>query len=276
MTIVATLLKSLCKEANELKEKDSLYYYGGISDYGDRETNEDFLTFQELSSNIMLAVVADGAGSRQCGFALQPAVIAATDLIAAVQRIYNANPEILSQYSAEILTEAMQAANRTIGVFKVANETLYSGFGVCVSACLLLNGKAVIAHCGNTRVYLIRYISGESKILQLTHDHTSAATMVSEGTLSEEEYYSHPGRYTYTSGLGFAVNPEIQTFSITTKKGDLLALTTDGIHYAIRPKYISEIILQARNWKEAAQSLINGAKSQEMDDNMTAAVIQIK
>lgn len=258
-----------------MADVQSKYFYGGVSDVGyQREVNEDFLSFEVLREDILLGVIADGAGSRQCGFEIQPAVIAATEIMSVVKRFYHTNPEFLEKYPIEVLTEAMAVANRSIGIFKVANEDLYSGFGVCVSCCLVIGEKFYFAHCGNTRLYLIRHLpDGAARIIQLTNDHTVAAKMVEDGTLSGEEYYSHPMRNTYTSGLGFVDAPEIQTYSATLKRGDLLALTTDGIHYAIRPEAISDIILQSDGWESAAKSLIEGAKMQKMVDNMTAAII---
>ncbi len=253
----------------------SKYFYGGVSDVGYmRERNEDFLAFEVLREDILLAVVADGAGSRQCGFEIQPAVIAATEIVGVVKRFFTSNPEFLEKYPIEVLNEAMAVANRTIGVFKVANEDLYSGFGVCATCCLVIGEKFFFAHCGNTRLYMVRHLQDDSaRILQLTNDHTLAARMVKDGTLNAEEYYSHPSRNTYTSGLGFVDTPEIQTYSATLKKGDLLALTTDGIHYAINPESIKNIILESDGWESAANALISGAKMREMVDNMTAAII---
>lgn len=254
---------------------ESKYVYGGTSDYGaGRETNEDFLAFEVLSEEVLFGVIADGAGSKQCGFAIQPAVVAAVEAVETVRRLYNANPELITAYPVEALTEAMSVANRVIGVMKTSNEEAYSGFGVCMSCCLIVGSKFFFSHCGNTRIYLIRHLpDGAARIIQLTRDHTKAEEMVEEGTLAGEEYYAHPARYTYTSGLGFAVSPTIQTYEGTLKAGDLLVLTTDGIHYAIRPEAISDIILQSGDWATASKTLIEAAKMQKMQDNMTAAVI---
>lgn len=253
----------------------SKFIYGGTSDYGGREVNEDFLTFEVLREDILVGVIADGIGSRQCGFSLQPAVIAATEVTDTIKRFYTSNPEFLENFPVDVLSEAIACANRTIGIFKVANEDIYSGFGVCLSVCLVVGDKFYFAHCGNTRIYHIRHLpDGAARIIQLTHDHTVAAEMVLEGTLADgEEYYSHPSRNKYTSGLGFVVNPEVQTYSGRLQKGDLLVLTTDGIHYAIKPEYISDIILQSDGWEGASKALIEGAKMQKMTDNMSAAII---
>lgn len=253
---------------------ESKFPYGGTSDYGLREINEDFLAFEVLREDIVLGVIADGAGSKQCGFSLQPAVIAASEVVKTIRRLYMFSPELIENYAAEMLMESIGVANTVIGAFKVANEVDYSGFGVCMTCCLVCGDRFYIAHCGNTRAYLIRHTNdGSARIIQLTHDHTLARRMVEEGTLAENEYYSHPGRYNYTSGLGFVTEPEIQTYAGAFKYGDLLVLTTDGIHYAIRPEAISDIILQSDNWNVATKSLIEGAKLEKMQDNMTAAVI---
>lgn len=260
-----------------MPEIQSDYMYGGTTDYGyQRDINEDFLAFEVLREDILLGVIADGAGSRQCGFRIQPAVIAATEVIDVVKRLYQNNPDFIEKYPVDSLIEAVQVANRTIGVFKVANEDLYSGFGVCLSCVLIIKNKVYFAHCGNTRIYLIRHSSKDNlaHITQLTNDHTVAQRMVSEGVLAAgDEYYAHPARYTYTSGLGIVPSPTIQTNAITLRFGDVLALTTDGIHYAMRPEAISDFILNSDNWKEAAKNLIDAAISLKMEDNMTAAVI---
>lgn len=253
---------------------DSIYSYGGTSDYGNREVNEDFLAFEVLREDILLAIVADGNGSKQCGFAIQPAVVASVEIVETIRRLYSMNPELLTTYPVETLTEAMMVANRVIGVMKTTNEEDYSGFGVCLSCCLVIGGRFFIAHCGNTRVYLIRHLKdGAARIIQLTRDHTRAQDMVDEGTLAADEYYGHPGRYTYTSGLGFVVEPEVQTYEGSLIVGDVLVLTSDGIHYAINSEAISSIILQTGTWESATKTLIEGAKMQKMKDNMTAAII---
>lgn len=258
---------------------ESIYTYGGTSDYGCiREVNEDFFDFVVLDEDTLLTVVADGAGSKQNGIGLQPAVVACAEITEAVRRLYRDNPKMFLQFPAEMLQEAMAVANRVIGAFKVANEELYSGFGVCITCCLVYERtKFCFVHCGNTRLHLIRLQpDGSARILQLTHDHTKAMELLQEGTIQGDAYYAHPARYVYTSGLGVVAEPEIQAYTGKLKKGDILLMTTDGIHYAIRPEAMCDIILQAGNWTAATQALTEGAKMLKMEDNMTAALIFIQ
>ena len=67
-----------------------------------------------------LSLMGRGLGSG--GFAFQPAVIAATEIVSVVERMYKSNPELVEQYPIEVLSEAVYSANRSIGIFKVANE----------------------------------------------------------------------------------------------------------------------------------------------------------
>ena len=256
-----------------------IYTYGGTSDYGyGREVNEDFFDFVILDEDVLLAVVADGAGSKQNGLGLQPAVIASAEITEAVRRLYGCDPEMFLTHPSEMLQEAMAVANRVIGAFKVAHEELYSGVGVCLSCCLIYDkSKFCFVHAGNTRICLLRMEKdGSARIIQLTQDHTKAAELLEDGVIKGEEYYAHPARYTFTNGLGVVASPEQQTYSGKLKKGDLLLLTTDGIHYAIRPEAMGDIVLQAGNWAAATQALGDGAKMLKMEDNMTAALIFIQ
>ena len=49
-------------------------------------------------------------------------------------------------------------------------------------------------------------------------------------------------RLVLTSGLGILPEPKLQILdNLSIKKNDILLMTTDGIHYAIRPEALSDI-----------------------------------
>ena len=79
-----------------------------------------------------------------------------------------------------------------------------------------------------------------------------------------------------TSALGYVFEPEIQVMSTTLKQNDILLLTTDGIHYAVRQEAMLDIVIASDNCRAAADNLIDAAKMLEYNDNMTAAVIYVK
>ena len=244
--------------------------YGGKSDVGyQREINEDYVGAAELGDDAILAIIADGSGSKASS--LQPASIAAREVTDAVKRIYEKDgPEFLFENAEPVLRESMHFAGRVLGAFKAGNDELYSGFFSSMSCVLLQNeGGIALAHAGNTRIYIVR----SGSIRQLTKDHTQAEKLMDDGAISELDYYSHPGNIVMTSGLGVLTDPVIQTYAGRIKSGDMILMTTDGIHYAVRPEPMVDIIMAAGNCDDAAQSLIQAGVSQKRPDNMAAMLL---
>lgn len=128
-----------------------------------------------------------------------------------------------------------------------------------------------IPYSGNTRLYIIR----NGKVNLITHDHTQAYELLQEGKIDSETYYVHDGRLKLTSGIGKIINPRIDTISGKLQEQDLVLMTTDGIHYALRPDAMSEIILNSPpEGTEATNALVNAAKNiVKYPDNMSAMLI---
>ena len=252
------------------------YYFSGATDKGyNRAVNEDYVDVVQLQNDLIFAVIADGMGSMPSG--LQPANIVCTDMCNAIRDIYNTKPDFLIDNAEWVLKMLVSNCNRVIGAFKKANEEVYSGFGSTLTCCLLdPNHNFTLVHIGNSRLYLIRNKKGTVGIRQLTTDHTVAKDLLDKGTITEEEYYTHPERTTLTSALGFVSEPIIQTLSAPVKEDDILLMTTDGIHYAVRPEPMVDIILKAGNCTDAVNSVIYAAKTQKYVDNMSSIVIFVK
>ncbi len=251
------------------------YLYGGYSDVGyKRELNEDFMNVTELGNDCLFAVIADGAGSKASS--LQPAAIATREVDNVIKRVYAKDKEALLKYPTLFMYEAMLSANQTIGAFKLGNEELFAGFASSLTCCLLYdNDKMAFAHTGNTRLYLIRVNPKDNipNIRQLTVDQTKAHKMLNEGAITLEEYHTHPDRLIITGGLGVVSEPLIQTFEAKIKPLDFLLMTTDGIHYAIKPEPLAEIVIRSETCDNAVKALIEGAMSLKYNDNMSAIVL---
>lgn len=251
------------------------YLYGGATDVGySRENNEDYMNVIELDDSTLFAILCDGAGSK-CS-SLQPASIAANHICDSVRRTFKADPELFISHTALFLQEAILGANQVLGAFRKGNEEMYAGFGSGVTCCVCTKqGKITFAHTGNSRIYLIR-IHAKDKIpsmRQLTRDHTKAQKLLDEGHITPEHYHTHPDRLVITSCLGVHSDPVIQTYTGTLKKDDILLMTTDGIHYAIIPDAIMQLVIAAENCDSAVGTLIEAAKMQKYPDNMSAIVL---
>ncbi|MDR0287774.1 MAG: protein phosphatase 2C domain-containing protein [Clostridiales bacterium] len=251
------------------------YIYGGSSDIGyKRDVNEDYINIIELDDQTLFAIIADGAGSK-CS-AIQPASIVSSETIQILRRVFASDKDLFLSNAGLFLRESMYTANRVLGAFKLGNEEMYAGFGASVTCCICtVDGKFTFAHCGNTRLYLIR-INQKDKvptIKQITQDHTKARHLVDEGLLTLDHYHTHPDRLVITNSLGVIADPVIQVNSGTLKQNDILLLTSDGIHYALVPEAIMQLVVSSENCDGAATALIEASKIQKYPDNMSAMVL---
>ena len=156
----------------------------------------------------------------------------------------------------------------------MGNEELFSGYSASLTCCLFMENKRItIGHAGNTRFYLMR----NAQLNLITHDHTHAFQLLSEGKIDKETYYVHDGRLKLTSGLGKIIDPKIEIFNGQMKDTDIVLMTTDGIHYALRPDAMTEIILNSPpEVTEATKALIKAAKEiVKYPDNMSAMIVYI-
>lgn len=247
----------------------NLYAVGFTTDIGiDREKQEDYVTYEELGNDALLCVVADGTGSRRNY--TQPAVIAALETVGYVKYLYSYKKDLFLSDPEFFLRTSMMLSNRVLGAFKMGNEEILSGYGASVTCCLFSNGRIFLAHAGNTRLYILR----GGKLRQLTRDHTKGMELYEQGLISLEDYHQHPDRLNLTSGIGIVADPEIQTLSGKLQKNDLVLMSTDGIHYALRAEAMAELILNSGWVDNASQNLVQAARDVvKYPDNMSAAVI---
>jgi len=256
------------------------FQYGGHSDVGyKREINEDNIVVTPLDENTILTIVSDGAGSKAS--TLQPAQIASGIVSDSITRSYKKNKEAVLNNPEIFLEEAMHAANRCIGAFKIANEELYAGFASSMTCAILGTDESsnrptlAFAHIGNTRLYLIRINKNKIPVIrQLTIDQTRAQTLRDEGKINDIQYHLHPDRLVITSALGLVTEPPIQTFSGTIKQNDILLLSTDGIHYAIQPEPMMELILASNSCEDACETLSRAAIAEKYNDNCSAILVR--
>lgn len=252
------------------------FLYGGYSDVGyGRDANEDSVSVLELDDNHIFAVIADGTGSHGAGD-LQPALIATKCVNDLVKRTFDTNPAAFTDNAESFLKEALLSANQVLGAFKIANEEIYNGYASSMTACFISSDRTFsCAHTGNTRLYLIRVHPKDGGIIvkQLTQDQTRGMKLIREGTLKAEDYPFSPERLVILGGLGMVSEPTIQTFSGKIKEKDFLLLTTDGIHYSIRPEPMASLVIAASQCDDAVKALAEAGKTLKYNDNMSSIVI---
>lgn len=249
-------------------------YFGGSTGKGFMgNKNEDFIYVREIEKDILFLAVGDGSGSN--GLNEQPARIAIFEIERFLTRAVRENRELFLENQEFFLSYAMQAANRILGAYRAANDALYSGIACSLTACIINGKNFTFAHCGNTRLYLMRTWKNESKpeLRQLTTDFTEAKKLLLNGTITEPEYYTHPDRLKLTSGLGVFMEPEIQTLEGELKNNNLIVLCSDGIYNALRTDVIQEMIISAivnekdDPFTKASEALLSAAEMEYYPDN---------
>lgn len=249
------------------------YPFYGVTDLGyGRTTNEDGILIKELGKDTLLAMIADGAGSHNEEF--QPAAIVMNEVYDFIYKVgEEAGIDFLKENIRLIFKLAINSANRALGLLKMGNPDLFGGYATSLTVCIISSENYfAMAHTGNTRLYILR-TGLPDNIKQLTTDHTKGQRLVNEGKITKEMYYTSTERLKIESGLGFGAEPELQIIKGKVKDKDGILLTTDGIHYAIRPEAISEIISKAPTLEEGCNTLIAASKELKYIDNASAILI---
>jgi PPM family protein phosphatase len=110
----------------------------------------------------------------------------------------------------------------------------------------------------------------------LTQDHSLVAEQVRMGILSEEEAAASDRRHVLSRSLGanLFVNVELNEHQILP--GDVLLLSSDGLHGSVTPSEIASIVAQNGSLNDAAHKLVALALEKDGGDNTSVQLIRIK
>lgn len=239
-----------------------------VSDTGCvREANEDSGRIVQPSdvatcaARGVLVIVADGMGGHAAGD------VASRLAVDTINRAYYDSPGD----PGSALTSALVAANRAIFAHASSDRGL-TGMGTTCVALAYCGGLAYASHVGDSRLYLLR----EGAIYQMTRDDSAVGQMVQQGLLSREDARHHEDRNILLKALGthagVAVSQWHEPFPVCA--GDAFVLCSDGLTDLVHDAEILEAVSTGVHPSEAAQSLVERAKSRGGFDNITVAVLR--
>jgi len=170
---------------------------------------------------------------------------------------------------ANALASAVQAAS--IRVFHEALEhPERQGMGSTIVALLVREGKASIAHVGDSRAYLLR----DGQIRLLTTDHSLVMEQVQRGlmTVEEAEHSSIQNIITRALGSEDSAEPDVQDVKVSP--GDTFLLATDGLTKLVKDQQLREITTSASSLEKACEALVAAARAAGGDDNITCLLVR--
>ena len=245
--------------------------FAELSDPGRvREGNEDYLghcapaTPEAGRSVGWLFVLADGVGGHDKG---EVASRTAVECMLSGFRKANAG-----EPHAGLMSRLVQAANTKVMEAGMAASSGGIPMATTLVSCALRYDRALVAHVGDSRCYLVR--RGEATVL--TRDHTLAGEQMRMGLLSAREAADSPNRHLLSRSLGSGmfVNVEINEHQILPE--DILVLCSDGLHGAVEPSELAAIVSHQADLNAAAKRLVAFANQQDGSDNISVQIIRVR
>lgn len=226
-----------------------------------RHSNQDAFFAAEIEHNAVFAIVCDGMGGANAGnVASETAVRIISDYI---MRSYRLSMD--TEATEKMIKNAIESANIEIYDTALKNPEL-QGMGTTVVIAIAEGDRAVIAHVGDSRAYLIN-----DKIKQLTRDHSVVQSLVESGKISAEDAKVHPEKNVITRALGAEENVIADITHIPFSKGESLLLCTDGLSSFIDEKSIFESVSMSDG--SAADKLVDKANENGGGDNITVVIL---
>jgi len=126
-----------------------------------------------------------------------------------------------------------------------------------------------MVHVGDSRAYLLN----KNGIRQITRDHSWVAEQVANGVLTPEEARKHPFRNVITQALGNGGELDVAVQEMTFQELDRLLLCSDGLSGMVTDEVIWRIVQDAPTLEDAVERLIEKAKENGGEDNITAVLV---
>jgi serine/threonine protein phosphatase PrpC len=266
----------------------------GRSDIGCvRAHNEDTIALCEPEDHTLLAqwgrlyVLADGAGGHAAG---EVASRTAVETISTVYYQPMVSPEAIPVRSAVKhlngpLEDVALPATRIEYAFLMAHARLqelsalrpeYVGMATTCLAAIVKGPHILLAHAGDSRVYLVRPGTASAPAITcLTDDHSMAAEFMRHGILSSEQARQSASRHTVLRLLGGGIQqppPSPDLLTCIAQPGDRLLLCCDGLWSMVSEEQIAQVVSR-HTPQEACDKLIWLANEAGGEDNISAVVL---
>ena len=231
-----------------------------MSDTGKvRKVNQDAsLDLPELG----LWVVADGMGGHQAG------EVASRTIIEHCQQ--TSEPGDLNSFIADVQNRLLQV-NRNLR--KIASEQYNNAtIGSTVVALLAYGKQCAYLWVGDSRIYRLR----ETKLEQITRDHSMVEQYIEQGVMSVEEAQHSNIANALTRAVGGEDEMEIDLKVDEIQADDIFLLCSDGLYREVSEAEMTQLMSRGDDCFTMTKNLLDSALNNGARDNVSVSVIQIK
>ncbi|MGZ3182416.1 MAG: PP2C family protein-serine/threonine phosphatase [Telluria sp.] len=185
---------------------------------GARKVNQDRMGYS-FTRDALLLVLADGMGGHMRG------EIAATITMQTLSSMFQKQALPYVKKPERFLEEALAAAHTEIHRYAAAHNLPDTPRTTAV-ACLVQHNVAIWAHCGDSRLYLVR----RGQVLNRTRDHSHIEYLIAKGQAKPADRATHPDRNKLYNCLGASSLPRVEiSGQASLLPGDIIMLCSDGL-----------------------------------------------
>ncbi|MEV0577408.1 MULTISPECIES: protein phosphatase 2C domain-containing protein [unclassified Streptomyces] len=234
-------------------------YAAGTDAGAVRETNQD-----AAYAGARLLAVADGFGAGGAGAstaaieALKPVALGGVPAGELLNRLHDA-----AEQAARAVRDAVAASG--------GGEPQESG--TTLTAMVWTGSQLGLVHIGDSRAYLLR----DGELFRITHDHSLVQSMIDDGSLTEEEAFSHPQRAmllkVLAGGGPYGSGPDLDVRD--ARPGDRYLLCSDGLSAVVEGTDLARVLAAADGPGTAVRELVALAGAAGAPDNVACAVADV-
>ena len=251
--------------------------YAAKTDVGmKRDNNEDnLLVFPEQN----VFAVFDGMGGHAAG---EVASAIAVDEVKEFFSYTAKDEDATWPFKAE--RDKNYDENRTLTAIKLANQRIIEqseqdgakknmGTTAVMVHFVERNGagaRAVVAHVGDSRVYLFR----EGELQRITIDHSLVEEYLRLGKITAEEAKTFPQKNIILRALGQQKIVDVEVNELAPEAGDVFLLCSDGLSGMVPDDMMQSILQKSNGLDSAVKKLIDTANANGGIDNVTVVLAQ--
>jgi protein phosphatase len=237
-----------------------------------RSHNEDSVAADAANG---LVVLADGMGGYNAGEVASgmATTVIITEMQQSLQKVqpHEIDAKTNQQVAARLVREQVMKANTSI--YQAAqSQPQYAGMGTTLVVCLFYDNKVLVAHLGDSRLYLLR----DGKFKQVTRDHSLLQEQIDSGLITAEQAKNAQHKNLVTKALGIdpSVEPEIHEYP--AQAGDIYLLCSDGLCDMVDDEDIGMAVQTfGNNLKMAASHLVQMANDNGGRDNVSVILVRV-